>query len=251
MRAGPAPVALVALGLLLTGCIATEPEPPIEESTTPIGPVAPAPLSLQDVAGIVGEDDATPTSIFSPDGEIMTSGDVLASENDYWLGVGGTPQECAPVVSAPYLVSAADTGTRLDDDAAVLGTITELDEERFGLIQIFARQFDDTATAQAFLGELAAAVADCPGYRLVDGTTVTYDARDLELAEIPNLPESVSGVRYSETAHDSASLGTTTAFLQREGIVISVYGEVTPSSTISVADADALTATIASRLAAL
>ena len=245
------PVALATVAL--AGCVDENGGPAPDPTDAPIGPVAPAPaaLTLDSVAGIVSADDITETTTFTPGGELSTSGDDLASENDYWIAVEGTPQRCAPVVSAPYLVSGHDTGDRLDDPSVLVGTMTENDENRFGVIQIYARQFDDAATARAFLAELTASVGDCGGYTLAEDGVVNFSASGLAIAELDDLPDGVTGLHYTEAVDSSSSTGVTTSFLQREGIVIAVYTETTTSSTISAAGADALTATIASRLASI
>lgn len=251
------PVAALALTAsvlsLLSGCVGADPAPVESVSSAPIGPVPPAggPLTLEAVAAIIGADDAIATATFAGGDAPSTSGADLASENDYWIAVGGRPDACAGVVSAPYLVSAADTGSRLDDPTLLIGIFTEVDEERFGLIQVSARQFDDAATASGFLTELTATVQGCPSYQLVDGDTVTWNAVALNVAPLADLPAEVAGVRYIETLQDSAALGVSTIFLQRDGVVLSIYGEITDTSTITQADVDALAAVVADRLGRL
>jgi len=247
------PLILVALSAALVGCVG-EPSPPDETTTeVPVGPLpAPdGPLTLDRVVGIVTAADGPATTEFSGPGELSTSGADLASESDYWVAVGGRPAQCAGVVSAPYLVSAADTGNRLDDPSSLLGTLTEIDEERFGLVQVYARQFDDAGTASGFLTELTATVQSCSSYQLVDGDTVTWNAVALAIVPLSDPPSGVSGLRYVETLRDSSALEVTTTFLQRDGIVISIYGEIIDSSTISEADVDAVAGLIAGRLAQL
>ncbi|HWM33347.1 MAG TPA: hypothetical protein VNR36_03805 [Pseudolysinimonas sp.] len=253
MRA-PRLVAAAICAVLLAGCVPGNDGPaPDPVTDAPVGPVAPAAgaLTLASVAGIVSADDITLSTTFTPGDAASTSGDDLASENDYWIAVEGSPQRCAPVVSAPYLVSGHDTGDRLDDPTALLGTLTETDENRYGVIQVYARQFDDDATAQAFLAELTASVEGCEGYTLSEDGVVNFAASDLRIAALDDLPPGVAGARYAETVSSSSSTGVTTSFLQRDGVVISIYAEVTTSSTLSAATADELTATIASRLAVL
>ena len=92
-------------------------------------------------------------------------------------------------------------------------------------------------------------MGDCDGYTLAEDGVVNFSASDLAIARLDDLPEGVTGLHYTEAVDSSSSTGVTTSFLQREGIVIAVYTETTTSSTISAAGADALTATIASRLA--
>jgi hypothetical protein len=243
-------LAAVLVVLALSACAPTPSADPPQDDA-PIGPVAPGPLTLQRVAGIITDADAPSTTLFTPGDTVSTSGEDLASEIDYWISVGGAPQTCAAVVSSPYLVSGHDTGARLDDPSALIATLTEVDEDRFGLIQVYARQFDDAATASAFLDEVTDAVNRCEGYTLSDDGTVSYRAVTLRIEPLEQLPAGVAGLHYVETVESSLSTGVTTSFLQRDAIVLSVYAETTASSTISAAQADELTATIASRLAAL
>ncbi|MEO8094393.1 MAG: hypothetical protein ABI632_05585, partial [Pseudolysinimonas sp.] len=239
--------------LALTGCVDATPGPVETSAPAPIGPVpvAAGPLTLQQVVAIVGEDDGTGATSFSAGTEFSTSGDDLASENDYWVGNGGNPAQCAGVVSAPYMVSAHDTGARLDDPSVLVGTFTELDEDRLGLIQVYARQFDDAATASMFLDEFTATVKGCPAYQLVDGDTVTFDAVKLKVSALKDLPPKLTGLHYVETVHGPGSDGVTVTFLQRDGVVISIYGELTSSSTITQDDVDAIAAKVATRLSQL
>ena len=250
MRLLLATAALVALGL--GGCVAQTPE--TSETAGPVGPVAPGggPLTLESVLGIVSELDGPATSSFSAGDSSSTSGADLQSEQNYWVSVGGRPEQCAGVVSSPYLVSASDTGERADDPSALLGTFTEIDEERFGLVQVYARQFDDAATASGFLSEVTAVVQGCPGYQLVDPDgVVTWNAVGLTVTPLAGLPSTVAGIEYLETLQDSASQTVTTTFLQRDGVVISVYGELTGSSSMTQADVDTISSDVAERLGLL
>jgi hypothetical protein len=240
--------ALVALslGAGLTGCVGAPAE---TGSAPPIGPVpAPTgPLTLERVAGIVGQDDVPPTTRLTVGTTISSAAEDLAAENDYWVAVGGQPEQCREVVAAPYLVTSADAGS--DDPSALLATVTELDEERFGLIQVYAREFDDSAAAGAFLAGFQADVAGCPGYQFVDDGAVTYDAVALSLEQLaPGGDGEVAALEYRETLGDSAEHRTSVYLLQRDGIVISIYGEILPSSTITDADLESLAGKVAIRL---
>ena len=249
-RIAGALLAAIALSVALAACVENGPEnDPGTAAPAPVGPapVPSGPLTLDRVVGIVSESDASATMTFTP-GQLSTSGDDLASENDYFLGNAGAPAACAGVVSAPYLVSAHDTGARLDDPSALVGTFAEVDEDRFGLIQVYARQFDDAATASGFFTELSATVAGCSGYKLFDGDTVTVDAVPNGVTTLDGLPAGVSGIRYTETLRQSDSTGVTIEFYQRDGVVISVYGELTSSSTITQAEVDAISTAVATRL---
>lgn len=248
------PLAALTLMLALSACVGA----PVPVDEGPIGPQpAPAgPLTLNRVAGIVTADDVPATANLTIGTTLSTSGDDMVAERDYWIAVGGRPDECQDVVSAPYLVSSSDATSRdlLDDPSALLATVTELDEERFGLIQVYAREFDDEAVARAFLTTFKTTVAGCPGYQFVDDGVVTYDAIALSvepLAEAGDDEGTVSALVYRETLGDSADHRTTVYFLQRDGIVLSVYGEVLPSSTITDADIESLAGTLAIRLATL
>lgn len=244
-------VPLLALSLVLTGCLDDRSVEQDPGTAAPVGPEpAPTgPLTLESVLTIVGSDDAGQNTTFTPGDALSTSGDDLESEEDYFTGNAGTPAQCAGAVSSPYLVSEHDTGDRSDDPSYLVGTFSEVDESRFGLIQVYARQFDDATIASDFFSELTATVAACPGYTLSDGTTVTVNVTALKLTPLTGLPEGVTGVRYAETLKSSASNGVTIDFYQREGVVISVYGELTPSSTITQAQVDAIGADVAQRLA--
>jgi hypothetical protein len=247
---------LTALGLMLalTACVGAP--GPVDE--VPIGPEpAPTgPLTVKRVAGIVTADDVPATASLLIGTTQSTSGDDMVAERDYWIAVGGQPAECQDVVSAPYLVSSSDAASRdlLDDPSALLATVTELDEERFGLIQVYAREFDDETAARAFLAGFQTTVAGCRAYQFLDDGAVTYDAIALAVepvAEAGGEEGTVSALVYRETLGDSPDHRTTVYFLQRDGLVLSVYGEVLPSSTITDADIESLAGTIAIRLATL
>ena len=240
----------LALSLTLAGCLDDRSVEMDPGTPAPIGPEpAPSgPLTISTVMAIVGADDGGDNTSISAGTELSTAGDDLAAETEYFVANGGTPAVCAPVVSSPYLVSSLDTGTRADDPSYMIGTFTELDEDRFGLIQVYARQFDDAATASGFLGEFRAAVAACPGYQLRDGGAVTLDVTKLRVSALSGLPDEVAGIRYIETLRDSASTSVTVDFLQKGPIVISVYGELTPSSTITQQQIDGISADIVLRL---
>jgi hypothetical protein len=246
MRAAAA--VAVSLVLALSGCVGTS-----EEDIPSQGPIGPqpapeGPLTLNSVAGIVTDSDVPATTTLTVGTTVSTSGDDMVTERDYWTAVGGRPAECQDVVSAPYLVSSADAASRdlLDDPAALLATVTELDEERFGLIQVYARQFDDAVSARDFLDSFETLVAGCPSYQFVDDGVVTYDAVALSVHPLAT-DGNVYALEYRETLGD-AGHSTTVYFLQREGIVISVYGEILPSSTITDADVDAIAGNVAIRL---
>ncbi|MEO8263420.1 MAG: hypothetical protein ABI566_12705 [Pseudolysinimonas sp.] len=210
------------------------------------------PLTLDDVRIIVSDADGPATSSFQSGDSVSTSGADLESEQNYWISVGGRPEQCAGIVSSPYLVSARDTGERLDDPSALIGTFTEIEEERFGLVQLYARQFDDVITASGFFGELTELVQGCPSYQLVDPDgVVTWNAVSLSVAPLSGLPAKVTGIEYVETLQDSASTTVTTTFLQRDGVIISIYGELTASSSMTQADVDAIAAAVGERLGQL
>lgn len=243
-------VAAAALTFVLSGCLDDR---SVEMDPGTMAPVGPQPgpsgsLTLEKVMAIVGADDGGDNTSFSAGTELSTSGDDLAAEIEYFASNGGTPAVCAPVVSSPYLVSALDTGARGDDPSYLVGTFTELDEDRFGLIQVYARQFDDPATASGFLAEFRAAVAACPAYQLRDGDSVTLDVTKLRVSALSGLPDDVAGIRYVETLRNSASESVTIDFVQKGPIVISVYGETTPSSTITQEQIDGISADVVLRL---
>ena len=90
-------------------------------------------------------------------------------------------------------------------------------------------------------------VAACPGYRFLDDGVATYDAVALSVEQLaPAGDGEVAALEYHETL-DSADHSTTVFFLQRDRIVISVYGEILPSSTITEAALESLTGTVAIR----
>jgi len=244
-------VAAAGLLLSLVACSAQAPDA-APGPDGPIGPVPPsaAPLSLAGLAGIVTDADAPATGVFAPGDTASTSGEDLASERDYWSAVGGRPDECADVVAAPYIVSAHDTGARLDDPSGLLATITEVDEERFGLIQVYAREFDDGGTAEGFLTEVRAAVDACPGYELIADGAVNWRTVSFDVTTLRDLPGAVSGIRYVETVRSDHAESAQTSFVQRGPVVVSVYAEITGSSTLTASDADRITLAIATRLAA-
>ncbi|HEV7741639.1 MAG TPA: hypothetical protein VGO65_04410, partial [Pseudolysinimonas sp.] len=68
---------------------------------------------------------------------------------------------------------------------------------------------------------------------------------------LEGLPSGVTGIRYDETLRNSDSTGVTIEFYQRDGVVISVYGELTGSSTITQAQVDAIAGEVATRLGQL
>ena len=244
-------VGAIAVGLLLSACVAAD--PPVDApSSEPQGPQPPVSTSitLQQLAGVVSEADAPPQALFDV-GQASTAGADLLSEQEYWASVGGTPAACADIVSSPYLVSSADEAdpARTDDATGALGTFTE-EEDRFGLIQVYGRVFDDPAIASGFIDDFAATVAGCEGYRFVDADGgVTYDASGLTVSESASPPEGARVLSYSEDAAGTDGIGIT--FVQHENAVVAIYSELYPSSTMTPADVSALAGVIAGRVAAL
>ncbi len=241
-----------ALVLLLSACIA--PDPGTDAPTgEPQGPLPPSDrsITLQQLAGLVSEADAPPQALFNV-GAASTAGADLASEQDYWLSVGGTPAECADIVSSPYLVSSSDgaDAARTDDPTGALATFTEA-EDLFGLVQVYGRAFDDAATASGFLDEFSATVAGCGAYRFVGPEgDVTYDASGLRVEESTTEPAGTRVLTYGEEVEGSDALGVGITFVQRENAVVSIYSELYPSSTMTSADVAGLAAVVADRMAA-
>jgi hypothetical protein len=244
-------VAAAALSVLLGACVGAAPETaPVEEQ----GPQPPtsALITLQQLATVVTEGDAPANSLFDI-GQTSTSGDDLLSEQDYWVAVGGRPEECRDVVSSPYLVSMADAAApaRLDDPSGALGTYSE-DEDLFGLVQVYGRIFDDEATASGFLDSFAQTVAGCAGYQFVgDDGAATYDAVALRVDESTTAPLGTRVFHYVEDVAGSDILGVSTTFVQRKNAVVAIYSELYPSSTMTPDDVETLTNTITGRVAAL
>jgi hypothetical protein len=245
------PVAVVVLAAVLTGCVPTS---PVEPGADPQGPVPPAtgPITLERLATVVSAEDAPRSATFDV-GEASTSGADLASEQDYWVAVGGSPEQCADIVSSPYLVSAADVDDerRLDDPSGTLGTFTEA-EDLFGLSQVYGRVFDDEASASGFLDALGQVVAGCPGYQLTgaDGQP-NYVASALTFEESATAPAGTRVVMYGETVTGSEILSVRTTFIQHETAVVAVYAELYPSSTMTGADVAKISDAVATRMAAL
>jgi hypothetical protein len=243
----------VTLVVLLGACVAP-PAPDDSPSGEPQGPLPPsdAAITLQQLAGVVTEADAPPQALFAV-GAASTSGADLVSEQDYWASVGGTPAECADVVSSPYLVTSADAAdaARADDDTGALGTFTE-QEDLFGLVQVYGRVFDDAATASGFLDAFSATAAACPGYRFIgtDGA-VSYEATNLRVAESPEPPAGSRVLTYSEDVRGSGALGVGITFIQHENAVVSIYAELYPSSTMTPADVAAIADVVAGRMGTL
>jgi hypothetical protein len=242
----------LALVVLLNACSAPETAP--VPSGEPQGPLPPstAAITLQQLATVVTEADAPPQALFDV-GAASTSGADLLSEQDYWVSVGGTPAECADVVSSPYLVSSADAAdpARADDPTGALGTFTEV-EDLFGLVQVYGRVFDDAATASGFLDEFSATVAGCAGYRFVGPEgDVTYQASGLRVDESTTAPAGTRMLAYSEDIEGSDALGVGITFIQHENAVVAVYSELYPSSTMTPAEVDTLATAVAARLAML
>ena len=245
-------LATSALVVALTACVGAAPAPedtPVEE---PLGPQPPALITLQQLATVVTADDAPADALFDV-GAASDSGSDLLAEQDYWDAVGGSPEECADIVSSPYLVSSVDgdDGNRLDDPTGVLGTFSE-DEDRFGLVQVAGRIFDDAATASRFLDEFLDAVAACPGYRLTgeDGAT-NYAATALDATESADAPLGTRVVTYTEDVDGSGIVSVGTTFVQHENAVIAIYDELYSSSTMTAPDIMAVTAAVTGRLAGL
>ena len=248
-----AAVGTIALVLLLSACIPPEPLPD-ETAGEPQGPLPPSStaVTLQQLAGLVTEADAPPLALFGV-GAASTSGADLLSEQDYWMSVGGTPAECADVVSSPYLVAAADAAdaARTDDPTGALATFTE-QEDLFGLVQVYGRAFDDDATASGFLDAFSATVAGCGGYRFIGPEgDVTYEATGLRVEESTTAPAGTRLLTYDEIVEGSGALGVRTTFIQHENAVVAVFSELYPSSTMTPADVATLVAAVTGRLAAL
>ena len=242
----------VALAVLLAACV---PAAPVSTPTgEPQGPQPPsdAPITLQQLATVVTEDDAPPQALFDV-GAASTSGADLLSEQQYWESVGGSPEQCRDVVSSPYLVSSADAAdvARTDDPTGTLGTFSE-DEDLFGLVQVYGRIFDDPAAASGFLDAFLQTVAGCTGYNLTDDDgAVTYQAVALHADEATDAPLGTRLVVFREDVSGSDILGVGITFVQRKNAVIAIYSELYPSSTITPADLSRITTTVSGRLAAL
>jgi hypothetical protein len=242
-----------ALVLLLSACIAPDPgtDAPTGEPQGPLPPSGTS-ITLQQLAGVVSEADAPPQALFNV-GAASTAGADLASEQDHWLSVGGTPAACADIVSSPYLVSSADAAeaARRDDPTGALATFTEA-EDLFGLIQVYGRAFDDAATASGFLDAFSATVAGCSGYRFLGPEgDIIYDASGLRVKESTTAPAGTRVLTYSEEAGESDALGVGITFIQHENAVLSIYSELYPSSTMTPADVAELAAILTDRMAAL
>ena len=124
--------------------------------------------------------------------------------------------------------------------------------DRFGLVQVYGRVFDDEATASGFLDAFAQTVAGCAAYQFVreDGV-VTYDAAALHVEESTTSPLGTRVLEYVEDVAGSDILGVSTTFVQRKNTVVAIYSELYPSSTMTPDDVAKLTDTIAARMAAL
>lgn len=247
-----AAASFIAVAAVLSACVPAAPDvTPAPEQQGPVPPSS-ALLTLQQLAGTVTEADAPPQALFDV-GEASTSGSDLLSEQDYWIAVGGTPEECRDIVSSPYLVRSADGDdvALTDDPTGAIARFTE-DEDLFGLIQVYARVFDDETAASGFVDGFAQTVAACPGYQLTgeDGTA-TYQAVALHLDESTTAPVGTRVLDYREdvAGSDITSVGTT--FVVRKNAVLAIYTELYPSSTMTPDDAAALATTLADRLSGL
>jgi hypothetical protein len=244
--------AAIALAALLSACVPSDPGSSVSPEQQGPQPPASALLTLQRLATVVTADDAPAQALFDV-GEASTSGSDLASEQQYWDAVGGSPEECRDVVSSPYLVASADAAdeAHLDDPTGALARFTE-DEDLFGLIQVYGRIFDDETAAAAYLDGLVQTVAGCAGYQLVgeDGA-VTYQAVALRLLESTTAPIGTRVVDLREDVAGSDIVGVGTTFVLRKNAVIAIYSELYPRSTMTTADVTELAGTLADRLAAL
>ncbi len=244
----------VVLAFVLSACVASGPTPGDTPSGEPQGPQPPSNtlITLQQLAGVVTEAETPPQALFDV-GEASNSGADLVSEQEYWVSVGGTPDECADVVSSPYLVSSADASdlARTDDPTGALGTFTE-EEDLFGLVQVYGRVFDDEATASGFLDEFIETVSECGGYRFIgpDGD-VTYLASGLGVEESADPPAATRVVTYGEDVDGSDALGVGITFVQHENAIVSIYSELYPSSTMTPADVMEILTAVTLRIAAL
>ena len=238
--------------LILAACVAAFPDTD-QPDQGPLPPASDGFVALDQLATLVTEADA-PATMLVQVGEVSASGADLTSEQGYWVSVGGEPAECADVVSSAYLVSSADTGDRADDPTGLIGMFTEIDEDRFGLMQAYARQFDDAPTAALFLQELRQTVVGCPGYRLIgaDGTS-NWTTSELQLTEGPAGPAGLDmeSLRYEEIVQDSDALGLTITFLRRDNVMVAVYAESYPTSTFTDGDASAIATAAYERMSAL
>lgn len=244
----------MALAGLLTACVASGPTPDDTPTGQPQGPLPPSAteITLQRLASVVSAADAPPQALFTV-GAASTAGEDLVSEQEYWVSVGGTPVECADVVSSPYLVSSEDAfdAARIDDPTGALGIFTE-EEDRFGLVQVYGRVFDSEATASGFLDAFLTIVAECGAYRFVGPTgDVTYAATGLRVDESLPTPTDARVLRYGEDVSGSDVLAVGTTLIQHRNAVVGVYFELYPSSTMTSADVTELVATLTNRIATL
>ncbi len=242
----------IALASILTACVPSTPvATPSAEQQGPLPP-SNALITLQQLATIVTADDAPAQALFDV-GEASTSGADLASEQEYWEAVGGSPEECRDVVSSPYLVASTDGSAPAlsDDPTGALARFSE-DEDLFGLIQVYGRIFDDETTASGFVDGFAQTVAACAGYQLVDENgAVSYEAVALHLEESTTAPIGTRVWEFSEDVAGSDIVGVGTTFVVRKNAVIAIYSELYPNSTMASADVAELADTLSARLAAL
>jgi hypothetical protein len=170
---------------------------------------------------------------------------------DSWKSVHGTPLECYGVWAAEYL---SVYGVGHDDDLIVGIGYFEYDYDKQGRVWAAARVFRDAASSAAFIDGLRAAAEECPtGYQWDsddEGSTWYVDSVHFSDAKTVKVPSGVSASALDQST-TFANYDLHDTFLRRDRVVVLLSCEIKEFSPFDAEGCDALTGTIAERLAAL
>ena len=229
------------LAAVLTGC-GGAPGAPADETT----------LQIDDLKGLIDENDGLPTLTFRPSEITGTAADDFQRMTDYWEQSRGEPQECFPVFGTSQLVAGTEDGAGGDDPTMELAVYSEPGDGVVGLVIVSGRIFDDTAAAEGFLASIEESAAACEGYTFTDGSgEVVWTVTGFELGTFDDAPDGVATVTNQEQVDGDRSPEQRTTFLRRGNAVLAFFAETYDGGTFSVDDVDEVVTAVAERLAAI
>jgi hypothetical protein len=235
---------------LLTGCTPIDDVKSLGES---VDPYAHLPRS---VFSLMGDGDMPDGANFRPNHDEILDPINTQRQVDWWTSFEGSPLSCYGVWGVENL---AANGVGSAKDLVLEIGYFEYDYNTQGGVWASARQFQDAASAEAFLAFIETAVEACPdGFTGVndDGSGWRIDSVSVaDVTPLLDLPERVRVVDENEL-HENELTGawepsTRFKFIQYRNVVVRIACEVRADSPFTFDDCSRLTETVASRLVAL
>jgi hypothetical protein len=217
-----------------------------------VGPSGPAVYSIDDLRGLIEEQDGLATLDFDPS-EVTTTAAVDAETMaGYWEHSSGEPEECFPIYGTSYLLAGTEDDAGGDDPTMELATFREPGAGDRGLVIVNGRIFDDTAGAAAFLESVEEFAKACGGYTLKDDAgEVVWSVGGFGLGTFSGVPDGVASLTSQEQVDAAASPEQKTTFLQRGNAVLAFYAETYDGGTFVIDDIDDVIVAVAERFAAV